>query len=109
MPASQPADPRRDRLGVLLLHPARIRAARVPGWGRERAAALLLAAGAGAVGPAAAVDEPVPMSASATLGLGGALLLAYVVPLFYPPPSFPLGHVVPPDAWLLQRIFPSVP
>jgi len=37
------------------------------------------------------------------------LLLVYAAPLFYPPPSFPTGYVVPPDSWLLQRIFPSVP
>src|SRR5207249_2858753 len=41
--------------------------------------------------------------------VGGVLLLVYAAPLFYPPPSFPTGYVVPPDSWLLQRIFPSVP
>lgn len=69
-----------------------------------------------------ALTEPVPRLAAraeaqrrknaisrALLGLGGVLLTAYAAPLFYPPRSFPLGHVVPPDAWLLARIFPSVP
>ena len=41
--------------------------------------------------------------------VGIACLLVYAAPLFYPPASAPLGTVPGPDAWLLQRIFPSVP
>ena len=41
--------------------------------------------------------------------VGMLCLLVYGVPLLYPPTSAPPGTVPGPEAWLLQRIFPSVP
>jgi hypothetical protein len=69
---------------------------------------------ASAAGPHAIAAEagvsPERMALSRTrLALGAALVLVYVAPLFWPPASAPLGAVVPADASLLQRIFPSVP
>lgn len=40
---------------------------------------------------------------------GVALLLVYAVPLLFPPGPAPHGQGTPPDAWLLERIFPGVP